>query len=118
MNKAAFILILFVTLCVRADNAFCYMANISPEKADVIQIKPGEKAIALTTLDVKADYEILSIITARVGSTDIDSLTKMLIKKGEALGADYIIGVRYISHAGSLYAYGTAVKVKSKEAKE
>ncbi len=68
--------------------------------------------ILMTSADLKKDYDILGLITAVTGSTDIDSLRAPMASKAESLGADYIIGVEFVSHAGALYGYGTAVKTK------
>lgn len=76
------------------------------------------KFITLTTGDLKDGYEILGLITAVTGSTDMDSLRSTMIGKAQSLGADSIIGIQYISHAGSLYCYGTAIKIKKDDKKD
>lgn len=70
------------------------------------------KPIFLTTGDLKENYEVLGLISAVTGSTDMDSLQNAMLDKARRFGADYVIAIRYISHAGSLYCYGTAVKIK------
>ena len=71
----------------------------------------GTKTIKLTTGDLSRAYEIVGIVSYKTGSTSVDDVNKGLIKAaGKMGGVQYIISVRYFSHAGSIYGYGTAVK--------
>ena len=88
-------------------NLFSYDAPMKKKKKD-----DAPKPILLTTGDLKEDYEILGLISAVTGSTDMDNLQSAMIDKARRFGADYVISIRFISHAGSLYCYGTAVKIK------
>jgi uncharacterized protein YbjQ (UPF0145 family) len=71
-----------------------------------------KKSSILTTSDSVGTSEFTRIISARAGSTDPESANAELLKVANSIGADYVLSVRFLSHAGYLFAYGTAVKVK------
>ena len=76
------------------------------------QQQQKKKSAILTTSDSIGTYEWTRIISARAGSTDPESANAELLKVANSIGADYVLSVRFLSHAGYLFAYGTAVKVK------
>ncbi|MBI3008320.1 MAG: hypothetical protein HYY56_02200 [Candidatus Omnitrophica bacterium] len=76
------------------------------------QQQQKKKSAILTTSDGIGSYEWTKIISARAGSTDPESANAELLKTANSIGADYVLSVRFLSHAGYLFAYGTAVKVK------
>lgn len=76
------------------------------------QQQQKKKSAVLTTSDGIGNYEWTKIISARAGSTDPESANAELLKTANSIGADYVLSVRFLSHAGYLFAYGTAVKVK------
>ncbi len=76
------------------------------------QQQQKKKSAILTTSDGIGNYEWIRIISARAGSTDPESANAELLKTANSIGADYVLSVRFLSHAGYLFAYGTAVKVK------
>ena len=63
----------------------------------------------LITTDLKGSYNIISLVTHRAGGTEIADVNRGLQRKAQSMGADHIIEVRYFSHSGYLYGYGTAV---------
>ena len=67
------------------------------------------KSAILTTTDSLGNYEWTRIISAK--AADIESANAELLKAANSIGADYVLSVRFL-HAGYLFAYGTAVKVK------
>ena len=76
------------------------------------QQQQKKKSAILTTSESIGNYEWTRIISARAGSTDPESANAELLKVANSIGADYVLSVRFLSHAGYLFAYGTAVKVK------
>ena len=76
------------------------------------QQQQKKKSAILTTSDSVGNYEFSKIISARAGTTDPESANAELLKVANSIGADYVLSVRYLSHAGYLFAYGTGVKVK------
>ena len=76
------------------------------------QPQQKKKSAILTTSDSVGNYEFSKIISARAGTTDPESANAELLKVANSIGADYVLSVRFLSHAGYLFAYGTAVKVK------
>jgi len=76
------------------------------------QQQQKKKSAILTTSDSVGNYEFSKIISARAGTTDPESANAELLKVANSIGADYVLSVRFLSHAGYLFAYGTAVKVK------
>lgn len=70
-----------------------------------------QKQVILTTTDLKGDYEILGIVTYSSGTPDINIVNEGLKKKAAQMNADYVVSVRYISHTGKLFGWGTAVKI-------
>ena len=76
------------------------------------QPQQKKKSAILTTSDSIGNYEFSRIISARAGTTDPESANAELLKVANSIGADYVLSVRFLSHAGYLFAYGTAVKVK------
>ena len=121
MRKLSLFFALAVILTILSMSAFC-------------QDKQEQKKIIYTTLDVKQDYEIISVIAALqdIGGTvigdPIAKAYKSAWEKFEATskmcGADAVVGVRIelqnINSAvvGRLMIYGTAVKFKTTEEKK
>ena len=68
-----------------------------------------KKSAILTTSESIGNYEWTKIISAK--AADIESANAELLKVANSIGADYVLSVRFL-HAGYLFAYGTAVKVK------
>lgn len=71
-------------------------------------------SVILTTMDLKEPYEVMSIITHRNSSSNLDDLIKGIKAAANTMGADAVIGVRFI-HGDYYYAYGTAVKFEGKK---
>lgn len=79
----------------------------------IVQGQQQKKKSAIgTTSDSVGNYEFSRIISARTGATDPESANTELLKVANNIGADYVLSVRFLSHAGYLFAYGTAVKIK------
>ncbi|MDD5680551.1 MAG: hypothetical protein PHI59_04860 [Candidatus Omnitrophica bacterium] len=74
----------------------------------------GNKGVILSTVDLKADYEILGIVSYRSSETMPDRIDRALREQAADMGADYVIGVTYYSGFGYLYGSGTAVKLIKK----
>ena len=73
----------------------------------------GKKGILLTTTaEISQDYEVIDIVYARSGTTSLGDLNDELKRRAVRMGADAVIGIRYLPFVGYLYAYGTAVKFK------
>lgn len=66
----------------------------------------------IITVDLKKNYKILKMVSVRSGGTELENVDRELLKEAKKIGADFIIGVRYFSHQGYLYGYGTAVKLE------
>ncbi len=79
------------------------------------QEKKKSKGVILTSEDIKEDYDIIGIVSARSGEVVLDNLNERLKEEAKNLGADYVIGIRYFDYSGYIYAYGTAVKIKKTE---
>lgn len=75
----------------------------------------GKKGVILSTLDIKADYDILGIVSYRSSETIPSKINNELRSQAEDLGADYVIGITYYSGFGYLYGSGTAVKLIKKD---
>ncbi len=75
----------------------------------------GKKGVILSTSDIKADYEILGIVSYRSSETIPSKINNELRSQAEDLGADYVIGITYYSGFGYLYGSGTAVKLIKKD---
>ena len=121
MKKIGFIFAIVVILITTSNSAFCQDASKS-------------KSIIYTTLDVKQDYEIISIIAAPVdivGTIMGDPVAKAYKSAWEkfeafskSIGADAVVGVRIeiqnmnANIVGRLMIYGTAVKFKTTEEKK
>ncbi len=74
-----------------------------------------EQKIKLLTTNLNEPYKVVGFVSYRSGFPDLDKINEHLIKQAKGLDADYVIGIRYITYASYLFAYGTAVKtVKTK----
>ena len=120
MRKLPLFFALVVILTTLSMSAFC-------------QDNQQQKKIIYTTLDVKQDYEIISIIAAPVDispgfGNPIAKAYKSAWEQFEAtsksIGADAVVGVRIelqnmnSAVVGRLMIYGTAVKFKNTEEKK
>jgi ABC-type sugar transport system substrate-binding protein len=74
-----------------------------------------KKGVVLSTVDLKADYEILGLVYYRSSELSSKKINDELRKQAEDMGADYVIGITYYSNAGYLYGSGTAVKLIKKD---
>lgn len=72
------------------------------------------KKVILSTVDLKADYEILGLVYYRSSDLNPKKIHDELRKQAKDLGADHVVGVTYYSNAGYLYGSGTAVKLIKK----
>lgn len=90
-------------------------------------VKPGDKKVVYTTLDIKDEYEVVLLVSVfallEPGFGDpldgaLKSVWKDMQKQAEKLGADAVVGIRFElenlegNNAGRLMMYGTAVKKK------
>ncbi len=121
MRKLVLFFALVVILTTLSISAFC-------------RDDQQQKKIIYTTLDVKQDYEIISVIAALqdIGGTvmgdPVAKAYKSAWEKFEAasktFGADAVVGVRIelqntsSAVVGRLMIYGTAVKFKNTEEKK
>jgi len=116
MKKLSFFVLLMVIVTVKPISAFC-------------QDIKAEKKIIYTTLDVKQDYEIITIIGTPVDiSTSFgnpvgkayNAAWEQFMKTAESIGADAVVGIRIEIEninsqiVGRLLMYGTAVKFTDK----
>lgn len=79
------------------------------------QQKKKPKEIILSTVDIKEDYEILGIVSARSGDVSLSVINEKLKEEAKNIGAEAVITVRYFDYSGYIYAYGTAVRFKGSE---
>ncbi|MFH0771839.1 MAG: hypothetical protein V1933_04405 [Candidatus Omnitrophota bacterium] len=70
------------------------------------------KEVILTTADIKDSYKVIGIISVRSGDVTLDAINDKLKQQAAQLGANYVVGVNYLTYSGYLFAYGTAVKIK------
>lgn len=70
-----------------------------------------KKGVILSTIDIDEEYEILGIVSHRSSELDPKEIHAALVRQAEKMGADYVLGILYYSHAGYLYGSGTAVKL-------
>ena len=73
------------------------------------------KRVVVSTSDAKASYEVLGLVSCRsgkAGGSIVSDIEKTLAEEGANLGADAVVSMRFLSHAGYIYGYGTAVKFK------
>lgn len=75
----------------------------------------GANGVVLSTCDLKADYEILGVVSYRSSETMPEKINSELKKQADDMGADYVIGINYYSGFGYLYGSGTAVKLIKKD---
>lgn len=73
-----------------------------------------DKDIILSTVDLKADYEILGLVSYRSSELSPKKIHDELRNQARDMGADHVIGITYYNNAGYLYGSGTAVKLIKK----
>ncbi len=76
------------------------------------EVKKKPKEVVLTTADIKDSYKVIGIISVRSGDVTLDAINDKLKQQATQLGADYVVGVNYLTYSGYMFAYGTAVKIK------
>lgn len=93
---------LFIIFCF---SIFCfYPTALSKTRKKTQEIK-------LLTTNLNRPYKVIGVVVSRSGAPDLAEINNKLKKQAKELNADYVIGINYVTYAGYLFAYGTAVKI-------
>lgn len=103
---------LFIGIASSIAIAAFLFASITPVSAQ----GKSKKGVVLSTVDIDEEYDVLGIVSSRTNGLKPEDVEKDLIKKAASMGADYVLGIQYYSHAGYLYGTGTAVRITEEAA--